>query len=81
MSGVASVSSGKCTDIVSSKRMTLKRSSGFNLEIASARLSFACSIEGPAMEPELSMTKTISRLTGLASVSLAAAGGVTKESR
>ncbi|MNL71551.1 hypothetical protein D3C87_1967170 [compost metagenome] len=64
--------------MVSSKRMTLKRSAGFSFDMASDRLLRACSIDGPDMEPELSMTKTTSRGEGALA---GAVGGVTKARR
>ena len=65
--------------MVSSKRMTLKRSEGFRRPSAYIRLAFACAIEVPPMEPELSITNTISRGRGFSSAGTA--GGVTKASR
>ena len=75
LSGVASTGAGKIVSIVSSKRITLNLSPGRRRSSAKSRLCFAWTMEVPAMEPELSMTKISSRGTTFAAVSKV--GGVT----
>ena len=70
-SGLARVAWSNSRVIVSSKRITLKLSSGRRVPSAWSKLCLAAAIDSPDIEPLLSITKIISRGASLPGSTLA----------
>ena len=63
-SAVAGSAAGHIGRVEELNSTTLKRSRGVSVERPVARACFACWMEVPCIEPEVSMTKTVSRGIG-----------------